>query len=170
MNLQRIIVILILSLSSLSLSAHQLKEAVTKVVFNERTKFIEVTHRFSLHDAEHSAKQLFGVTMDMFKNPLSQRHFADYVTGSFKLRKLDGAELPLTFIGHEIDGRFIWIYQEIPLEMSLAGLQIELPALTEIWPDQTNLVNIEKGGEVYSKVFTAGTGQQKFSFTKKDQL
>ena len=167
MKCLRIIVVLFLAGSSLSLSAHQLKEAVTKVVFNELSEFIEVTHRFSLHDAEHSARQLFGVTMDMFKNPMSQRHFADYVAGSFKLAKLDGTELALSFIGHEIDGRYIWIYQELPIDMALEGLQVELPALTEIWPDQTNLVNIEKAGEVYSKVFTSGTGEQKIPFTKK---
>lgn len=47
-----------------AVSAHQIKAAITTVLFNPRTENIEVMHRFNLHDAEHAVKALFDKRAD----------------------------------------------------------------------------------------------------------
>ena len=89
------------------LLAHQKKEAITRVIFNERTSSIEIIHRFSLHDAGHASKQLFGISMDILKSAFSQKHFADYVINNFTLKFLTGGAAELANVGFEIDGRYI---------------------------------------------------------------
>ena len=139
-------------LSSQSL-AHQKKEAITRVIFNSHTANIEIIHRFSIHDAEHASKKLFGSTVDIIGNSFSQKHFADYVNKNFKIKSLSDESLNRADVGFEIDGRNIWIYQESPLILDLKGLTISHGALREIWPEQVNLVNIERNKKVRSLVF-----------------
>ena len=146
------------------LSAHQKKESITRIIFNQRNANIEIMHRFSLHDAEHSAKQLFGKTMDILGDTFAQKHFADYVNDSFTIKRLSGETLPLTLVGFEIEGRHLWIYQETPMQDAIKGLSITHGALRDIWPEQVNLVNIERNKKVRSLVFKGAVGELQVVF------
>lgn len=150
--------------SSSELFAHQKKEAVTRVLFNPRTESIEIIHRFLIHDAEHVTKQLFGMHADLIGNPHSQSQFADYVVKNFKMSDLQGHALYLTTVGYELDGRYIWIYQETPLQSGLTGLTIVHNALREVWPSQLNLVNVERDKNVQSLVFKGPLSAQSIIF------
>jgi len=144
------------------LSAHQKKEAITRLILNERTVNIEIIHRFSIHDAEHAAKQLFGAAVDILDDRTSQKQFADYVNTNFTMKRLSGKSLNLKTVGFEIEGRYIWIYQETPLLEVEAGFIIAHNALREIWPQQVNLLNIErKNQSVRSLIFKGATSEQR---------
>ncbi len=64
---------------STAAQAHQIKAAITTVLFNPRTENIEVMHRFNLHDAEHAVKALFDKHADIMDDIETQQQFADYV-------------------------------------------------------------------------------------------
>ena len=149
------------------LLAHQKKEAITRVIFNERTSSIEIIHRFSLHDAEHASKQLFGISMDILKSAFSQKHFADYVIKNFTLKFLTGEAAELANVGFEIDGRYIWVYQETPLMKDIKGFAIGHSALHDIWPEHVNLINIERNKKVRSLVFKGTSGTQQITFNSE---
>lgn len=51
-----VLTVICASFFSAQLQAHQIKAAITTVLFNQRTENIEVMHRFNLHDAEHAVK------------------------------------------------------------------------------------------------------------------
>ena len=68
-----------------------------------------------------------------------------------------GAEIPLQSVGHEIDGNFFWVYQEVAVPEGLTGLSVVFNALREIWSDQTNTVNVEIAGEVKTLSFYGAT-------------
>ena len=164
----KILTICVLFLMSGSLVAHQKKEAITRVIFNERTASIEIIHRFSIHDAEHAAKQLFGKSSDLIDDEASQKQFADYVTQQFNMSSLNAKSLPLTMVGFEVDGRFIWIYQETSLTTSIAaklkGLSIINNALREVWTEQVNLLNIERSKKIHTLVFRGSLDAQQATF------
>ena len=63
---------------STAAQAHQIKAAITTVLFNPRTENIEVMHRFNLHDAEHAVKALFDKHADIMDDIETQQQFADY--------------------------------------------------------------------------------------------
>lgn len=138
--------------------AHQQKEAITRVLFNERTGQLEVMHRFLLHDAEHAVRELFDPRADLLRSEETRARFAAYVHQRFALRDQAGRSLPLTPVGHEIEGRFLWIYAETPIPAGLEALTIAHRALRDLWPDQVNLVNVERGGAVESALFAGGEG------------
>jgi hypothetical protein len=138
-----------------SVGAHQQKSAITRVLFNERTGHIEVMHRFLLHDAEHAVRELFDADADILASENVRERFADYVGRRFELRS-DGRPLDLVAVGTEIDGRFLWVYQETPIPDALASLTVRHDALRDIWPAQVNLVNVERGEDIRSVNFEGG--------------
>jgi len=135
--------------------AHQQKSAITRVLFNERTGNIEVMHRFLLHDAEHAVRDIFGGDADILASKDVRERFAEYVGERFDLRG-DGAPLDLSAVGTEIEGRFLWVYQETVIPEELTVLSIRHDALRDIWPEQVNLVNVERDGDTRSANFEDG--------------
>jgi len=139
--------------------AHQQKESITRVLFNPRTGNIEVMHRFLLHDLEHASDKLFGEPADLLRNAQDRDRFQTYVHDHFTLTDQDGSTIPLAPVGHEIEGRFLWVYAEAAIPEQLSSLTIAHGALLDVWPEQTNLVNVERADDVRSALFQGGSGE-----------
>ncbi|QSX35469.1 hypothetical protein JYB87_10145 [Shewanella avicenniae] len=133
--------------------AHQIKAAITTVLFNPRTQNIEIMHRFNLHDAEHAVKALFDKKADILGDKATQQAFADYVAQRFALLDADSAPLALKTVGFEIEGKFFWVYQETAQPPKLEGLTIRHNALRDLWPAQINTLNVEGRGDIQTLTF-----------------
>ncbi|MEM9760072.1 MAG: DUF6702 family protein [Pseudomonadota bacterium] len=158
-RLREAIPLLLSLLLSTSANAHQQKEAITRVLFNERTGNIEVMHRFLIHDAEHATRRLFDKNANLLSKRADRERFEEYVHSRFILRNQRNEPLDLVSIGHEIDGEFLWVYAEVPIPQGLTAITLSQQALREIWPEQTNLVNVERDGAVKSAVFGPGSAE-----------
>lgn len=117
-------------------------------------------HRFFVHDAEHAASVIFGERQTLVESAESRQLFSSYVMNRFaievELRGGSREELTLEYVGEEIDGQFLWVYQEIPKLDSITALTIVNLALRDVWPDQSNLVNVELEGQILSLIFEGG--------------
>ena len=137
--------------------AHQQKNAVTRILFNENTGNIEVMHRFFIHDAEHAAGVIFGERQTLVESSESRQLFSTYVMNRFSVEAIysDGSreDLALSYIGEEVDGQFLWVYQEMAAVENVASMTIVNMALRDVWTDQSNLVNIERDDRIYSLTF-----------------
>ncbi len=169
-RLQRLAPLLLGLLLAVPTVAHQQKESITRVLFNERTGNIEVMHRFLLHDAEHATRRLFGTKADLLGKPEDCDRFEEYVHGRFVLLDQHGTPLDLNSVGNEIDGEFLWVYAEAPIPEDLTTITLSHQALREIWPEQTNLVNVERDGSVKSAVFGPGSGEVTIELGKVESL
>lgn len=133
--------------------AHARRTAITTVLFNPRTQNLEVMHRFHLHDAEHAVQEIFGKGADILRSDATRLKFSTYVAERFSLRNGDTGELiSLSFVGHDVEGKFIWVYQEAPAPKT-RKLEITHSALRDLWHDQQNTVNVEGDFGVKSAVF-----------------
>lgn len=145
--------------------AHQMRVAMTTVLFNDRTERLEVMHRFFLHDAEHVVTDLAGRGADLFASAEDRQRFAVYVHERFTLAEGEGGKLPLALIGSEIEGDSLWVYQAANYPARpLTGLTVDQRALCDVWPDQVDTVNVERAGRVHTLTFRAGTGPQHLDF------
>ena len=137
--------------------AHQQKNAVTRILFNENTGNIEVMHRFFIHDAEHAAGLIFGERQMLAESRESRELFSSYVINRFSIeasfREGNSEVLGLSYVGEEVDGQFLWVYQEIPAQDDIMAFTIVNLTLRDVWSDQSNLVNIERDGRIYSLTF-----------------
>lgn len=155
--LQLLGTVLLLSLLQLSVTqtaaAHQIKAAITTVLFNPHTQNIEVMHRFNLHDAEHAVKALFDKNADILDDKTTQQSFADYVAKRFALLNEQSKPLALKMVGYEVEGKFFWVYQETAEPPHLRGLKIRHDALRDLWPAQINTLNVEGHGDIKTLTF-----------------
>jgi len=138
-------------------AAHEQKTAVTRILFNDSTGNIEVMHRFFIHDAEHAAGVVFGEAQNLMESADSRKLFSNYVMNRFAIAAEDSrgetTALNLQYVGEEIEGQFLWVYQEVGQLQDVSALSVVHVALRDIWPDQANLVNVEKDGQIYSLSF-----------------
>ncbi|OKY25001.1 MULTISPECIES: DUF6702 family protein [Thalassotalea] len=156
--------IICLFLFSNVIFAHQQKAAISTVLFNPNTENIEVSHRFYLHDAEHAVKHIFGKNADIIQSKQTQQRFFEYVMSRFSLKDDKGNTIDLGPVGFEVDGKFFWVYQETKQPVLLSGLTIEHTALRDIWPSQTNTVNVEGKGDVKTATFNGSVEVAKIEF------
>ncbi len=137
--------------------AHQKKEALTQILFNTRSGNLEVMHRFLLHDAEHAVRLLQNNDADIIADEKAREQFAQYALERFTLLGDDGDTLKLEYVGYELDNAFVWIYQEVALPEQLQSLGVIHNVLRDIWPEQNNLVNIERNKTIQTLNFNGNT-------------
>lgn len=135
--------------------AHQQKIAISTVAVNPRSGMIEVIHQVPVHDAEH-ALTAQGVRLpDIVGSAKSREDFARYITARFLL-EVNGAPAALAYVGSEISGGSLMVYQEVPAPGGELRVRVNSQILTDVWARQENRVNLGSGTAVTTFIFTAG--------------
>ncbi|PLK23347.1 hypothetical protein C0V72_10335 [Porphyrobacter sp. TH134] len=161
--LRRLLVCLALVLAPIgagTASAHQQKFTISTVSFNARTGMIEIAHQVPVHDAEHAlVVQRTGNpnihTPDIIGSEDSREAFARYVRRRFLLM-VNGAIITPDYVGSEITGGSLWVYQETPAPEGEVLVRLNSQILTDVWARQENRVNIGGGTAVTTFIFHAG--------------
>ena len=153
--------LLVVSFANSVSLAHEQKSALTDIFYNERTGNLEIAHRLSLHDAEHTLKKVTDSNADLAQSSEAQKAFADYVAKRFELKLKGGAVLPLTLVGQERERGYLWVYQEtkIPTPMG-ASFSIENTILQDVIKGQVNTVNVRFRSQVATFVFGVNAGRK----------
>ncbi len=95
----------------------------------------------------------------MWVYKLSSPSVPSYVYQRFSMLDQDGLVIELTPVGNEIENRFLWVYAEAPVPKGLTALTLSHEALRDLWPEQVNLVNVERDRAVKSALFDGGNPQ-----------
>ena len=148
------------ALSVQSTHGHEQKTALTDILFNYRTGNLEIAHRLSLHDAEHTLYKATGMDEDLTQSSKAREALAQYVAQNFHLSSKIKSKWKLCLIGQEIDRGFLWVYQETPIPIS--SFSIENKILHNVVKGQVNTLNIRNKGKVTSFVFKANTGKLRY--------
>jgi hypothetical protein len=136
-------------------AAHQQKIAISTIALNPRSGMIEIVHQVPVHDAEHALTVQGAENPDIIGSAESREAFAAYVTQRF-LFQVDGRPVTPAYVGSEITGGSLWVYQEVPAPAEGAALRFNSQILTDVWARQENRVNIGGGTKVNTFVFHAG--------------
>lgn len=161
-------------LMACQVQAHQMKAAMTKVLFNQRSGNVEIMHRFYVHDAEHALTKILGKQVHLLDDEDSQRMFGRYISAHFDMRISGAADKTLdevkeysallSYVGQEVDGKFIWVYQEVSIPETVSSLRFRNDALQDHWPEQVNQINVEGLGKVRSLRFDREKNWQSLDF------
>jgi len=165
-----LLAVIVLLVSHLAM-AHEQKAVVTTIEANSRTGMLEVVHRFSLHDVEHAVRDMHWPATDILASTEDQARFAQFVAGQFSLQ-VSGpppSELLLTLVGQELEGRYLWVYQESPAPEDLSELVVSSTILRRVWPVHQHLVNVTIDQSPRSLVFKAGVSRLAVASESADQ-
>ena len=153
----RVLLALAVLFAAMPAAAHQQKLAISTVSVNPRTERVEIVHQVPLHDAEHALRHGGVHSPDIVSSPESREAFADYVTTRFPVR-IGDQFAKLTFVGSEVKGGSLWVYQEMPVPEPSQTVSINSQILTEVWARQENRVNLGGGTAVRTLIFRVGDG------------
>ncbi len=160
----RILYLVLLMAFTLPVNAHQSKESITSILYNARSGYLEIAHRFSVHDAEQAIKELLDEKADLIKSTNTREKFAQYISDRFLIALDQEALSKIEIIGHELEGKFFWVYQEIPIPHQPAFISVYYDALMEVWPSQRNRVNIEGLGKTRTMELTSSAKRAQLRF------
>jgi hypothetical protein len=152
--IRRLALILALLLAA-PLMAHQQKITISTITINPRTARIELVHQVPVHDAEHALRRQGSEAPDIVGSVASREAFARYVQRRFLL-EIDGHPASPAYVGSEISGGNVMVYQEVPAPAGGVNLRVNSQILTDVWLRQENRVNIGTGAALTTLVFGAG--------------
>ena len=135
--------------------AHQQKAAISTVSVNPRTDRLELVHQVPVHDAEHALRLQGAKVPDIVGSADSREAFARYITRRF-LIAVGGQPITPDYVGSEIVGGSLMVYQDAPAPASGVSVQVNSQILTDVWARQENRVNIGSGTNVTTLIFTGG--------------
>lgn len=146
--------------------AHRAKLSITTVEYLAVSGTLEVTHKFHLHDAQEallrSDQGLNGMSIDEIE---AQARFALYTADNFSLWT-DNKPVELKTIGAEIDGDFLYVYQEAEMKKLPSSLTVDCFILRDVFPGYGNHVNIKDGARVKTLMFSGDDGMKSVEYLK----
>lgn len=150
-----LVALLLLGLAATA-TAHQLQAALTTIEVNPRSQLVEIVHRFYAHDAEHALAEVAGTEGDIHTDSALQQAFGRYVARHFSLIDAEGTPLEPELVGAEVEGDFLWVYQQLPGEAFDRIARVGHDSLQEVWPDQENRVNLRRDDGVRTLILRSG--------------
>lgn len=132
--------------------AHKFYTSITDISYNEESKSIEIMIKLFVDDFEKAIEENYTQKLNLGKekeiddnNGLIKKYLKTHFEISIKDKDQE-----LNYLGKETDRDYIWLYIEIPKVKSINDISIKNTLLTDVFPDQTNLINLETDSGIKS--------------------
>jgi hypothetical protein len=138
--------------------AHRVESCFTTVEWNAGASTIELVHRLHQHDAEVAIGAAAGSNVDVdITKVRNQARAALYAEGRFSV-SVAGKPVAFDIVGAELRDDSVWIYREAKLAAAPAELVIGDTILRDVFPAESNIVNVKIGARVRSVLFAGKDG------------
>lgn len=126
-------------------TAHKLQYSVSDLRWRPDAGRLEVAHSIHLDDAMALLASLGDY--DGAVGVRTQAQLLLYVEQHFKLSR-DATRLVLEPVGADVEGDYLWVYQELDLPVFPSSLRVQCTLLHDYYPLQQNQVNFTVGDTV----------------------
>lgn len=123
---------------------HKFYVSLTEVKYNAHTERFEVSMRIFPDDLDRALLERSGIQTGLateMEHEKADSLLKVYLVESFSIQA-DEAEIAITFLGKEPESDAIWCYLESDPVSAPRVLSIRSELLTEIFPDQVNIVQV----------------------------
>ena len=141
---RRILLILIPVLLFGSWKMHEFYVSLTEIRYNPATECLEISMRIFPDDLDRALQEQSGIRTNLateIEHPLADSLLEEYLLNSLTIR-LDGQKAELSFLGKETEGNALWCYLESGTMPRPGTILVSMSLLTEIFPDQMNIVQL----------------------------
>lgn len=160
------LVLLLAVLAARPARAHDYHASITDINYNPRTQSLEVAVKVFMDDLENAlsrragAKVVYSSASEEVKEQL-----AAYLNATLAFELEKGKPLKSRLLGSEEDADVVWVYLEVPVQKAnLTQLYIKNAILTDLFPDQMNIVNLNYEGRTESVMLQRGDATRKLMF------
>ncbi|MEM7099424.1 MAG: DUF6702 family protein [Pseudomonadota bacterium] len=143
----RWVVVIVLSVLAKPCFAHTLAQTTTQMIWQPDTKLLQVTHALHLDDVLVLMADLGNPEGEMTVE--MQAKLMYYLESKFQV-KVGDELLTLEPLGAQLDGDFLWLYQEVELTTPEPGISVDIRLLHEYYPQQSHHLNFQIGTDTRS--------------------
>lgn len=141
--------------------AHDFHTSITDARYNPKNQTYELSVRVFADDLEEALSRRHKTTVRLDRSERVNKLIAEYLQTHLAISAVKGTRATQKFIGAQEEADAIWLYVEIPASKAPAGqVWVQNALLTEIFDDQTNILNLEVAGKKRSVLCRTGDTQQ----------
>ena len=163
------LLLLFIVLPLLSFSAlHKFYISATDIQYDEDSQSLQIISHVFIDDLERLLKERYSDELYLLKedehpdaDAFIKKYFQDKINISF-----DGKERKLNYIGKEYDNDQLLVYLEIAEVKPFRNIHVENAVLTDLFPEQKNVVKIDHKGKVKSLLLSRNDLSGSLNFGK----
>ncbi len=164
-----IIPIWFLFLGLFSAQAHPFYVSLCQIDYNEQNQSLEISVKVFVDDllvalTEEGHNKLY-IGEDR-EDEKADEYIFDYLQKKLHIKVNDKA-LQANFVGKEMEKDVVWTYLEIGNVPALDEIEVSCSILTDIFDDQSNIIQVNKDGEIKNLLLSKRKTQGKLDFAKK---
>ncbi|MHA6279800.1 DUF6702 family protein [Salinimicrobium sp. CAU 1759] len=148
--------IILLFLATLPLmaftAAHKFYVSATDIEYNERQRSLQIISHVFTDDLEDLLQTRYSKEIVLVKNdehPAADEYVEKYFRSKFRV-SVNGKERSFNYIGKEYDKDQLLVYLEVENVEPIKTIGVENAVLTDLFPEQKNVVKVEYGGTIKS--------------------
>ncbi|AKQ46238.1 hypothetical protein TH63_12400 [Rufibacter radiotolerans] len=145
----------------LSAWAHEFHTSITDAHYNPKTQTYELAVRVFANDLEEALSRRHKTNIRLDRSERVNKLLAEYLQAHLSISGAKGTKVPQKFLGAQEEADAVWLYLEIPAGKVPSGqLFVQNALLTEVFSDQTNILNLEIAGKKRSVLCRTGDVQK----------
>jgi hypothetical protein len=152
--------------SSTGLHLHPYYITVTELEYNPKDKELGMACKIFTDDFENTLKNQYHAKIDIYHpvdKALLGKRMADYITSHLRIL-VDGKQIPLNYLGYEIESEATWCYFSSPGIKSVKTVDIFNELLYDFKKEQINMMHVKVNGNRKSSRVTYPETHSKFDF------
>lgn len=126
---------------------HKFYVSLTEIRYNDQTERFEISMRIFPDDLDRVLLERAGIRSQLateLEHVQADSLLMIYLLEDFSIR-VDGKELPLSYLGKEPESDAIWCYLETSRVREPESVTVRNVILTEYFPDQVNIIQVYHG-------------------------
>jgi len=161
--------LLFLTLPLLSFQGvHKFYVSVTDIEYNPETESLQLISRIFTDDMENLLKTRYSEEIYLTakeEHPEVDSYIEKYLVGKLRV-EVNGREYPLKYLGKKYDNDILKLFIEIEQVAVPQRVQVQNEILTDLFPDQKNVVHVKLNGETKSLLLSRGRESGLLNFSK----
>ncbi len=144
------------------MAIHEFYISILTIRYDQDRRTLDLTWQITAHDLEHALSDVADLELGSSEqHPQADSLMSDYLQRHLQLTLTSGPLL-LHWIGWELEGENLYCYLQVRDVEDTKGLMVSNGLLHDVFPEQDNIVHLERAGQVTSHHFLRGDGQHVF--------
>jgi len=161
--------VLVVCAAAQSTLAHPFHVSIADAEYNRNADAIEVSLRVDPTDLEQALRTRTGEHIVLETAPDIDENIAAYLRDVFIVRRADGTNAPLQWVGKELSLKAVWLHFQLDEPGKLDGAVMVNRVLFDVLPSQTNTVNLTVDRRLHTLTFTPQRAEIPLSILKEDR-
>ncbi len=146
---------------------HKFYVSATDIEYNEKQRSLQIISHVFTDDLEDLLQTRYSDELTLVKgdeHPAADDYVQRYFQDKFRV-SVNGKERSFNYIGKEYDKDQLLVYLEIEDVEPVKTIGVENAVLTDLFPEQKNVIKVEYGGKIKSLLLMRDnqSGTLKFS-------